>query len=91
MTNARDEGTLIGVMDINGNEIKNGDRIRVQHINYKDSSRERVDEEFIAKVFYHESGAVFLYAQENVPKVFQDDCIYHFNHRSSKFEILEAD
>ena len=87
MARADDKGILIGILDIHGNEIGNGDRIRVQHINYKDTPRERIDDEFIAKVFYHGFTAAFLYKRENVPEPHHT---YNFNHRSSRFEILES-
>lgn len=90
MTRAADNGVLIGICDIHGNEIGSGNRIRVQHITYKDTPREHVDEEFIARVSYHISRAAFLYTQEDVPEEDQDDHTYHFNHRSSRFEILES-
>lgn len=82
---ANEKGTLIGILDINGKEIKNGDRIKVQHVNYIDTPKEKIKEEFTARVFYHEFSATYKYSQLENSK----DGGYIFNHRSSKFEVLE--
>jgi hypothetical protein len=88
MAKASDAGTLIGILDQNGKEIANGDRINVQHVNYMGTPKEEMVEEFTAEVFYHNSSAAFLYAKEGV--FFEgEDNSYYFNHRSSRFEILE--
>ena len=89
MTNARDEGTLIGVMDINGKEIANGDRIHVLHVMYPDTPREAVEDAFNARVFYHSFMAAFLYMREGVAPEDEDHNTHHFNSTSSKYEILK--
>ncbi len=91
MKRASDEGVLIGILDMHGNEIVNGDRIRVEHVNYKGHpEKERVDENFIARVFYHKFRAAFLYTKEGVSPKDIGSNTYHFNHRSSRFEILDG-
>ena len=89
MSRASDKGTLIEVFDIKGKSIKNGDLIKVQHVNYAGTGKEYVDEEFTARVFYHGFRAAFMYVREGVKPGDEDDSTYHFNHRSSRFEILE--
>lgn len=79
------EKVEIGINDVSGRAIKNGDRLRVRHINYKGTDKEFVDEEFIARVAYSEFQAMFQYYPEN------DDEHegYVFNHRISEFEIID--
>ena len=81
-----EDGTEIGIADINGKPIRNGDRIRVKHINYKGTDKEVVDEEFTAKVEYHAFQAMFLYFPEKSRKDGHEG--YIFNHRSGTFEVL---
>ena len=45
MARAIDKGTLIGVLDIHGREIANGDRIRVQYVNHKETPKEEIVKE----------------------------------------------
>lgn len=88
MARASDIGVFIGVKDIHGGEIRNGDRIRVQHVSYEGTKSESIDEEFNARVFYHDFIAAFLYTREGVSPEDEDANTYHFNHRSSRYEIL---
>jgi hypothetical protein len=90
MTNAGDKGTLIGILDIHGKEIANGDRIRVKHVNYKDTKREEVVKEFVAEVFYDSAIAAFLYMREEFSSE-DEDPTHHFNPTNSRYEILEEE
>jgi len=81
-----ENGTEIGISDIKGRPIRNGDRINVKHINYMGTSHETVAEEFIAKVEYHAFQAMFKYYPEGPDN--DDHEGYIFNHRSSTFEVL---
>ena len=40
-------GNSAGIKDISGRDIREGDRIRVKHINYMKTEKEYVDEDFI--------------------------------------------
>ena len=88
---ANEKGTLIGILDIHGKEIKNGDIIKVKHINYKGTPKEEVAEEFIARVFYHEFQATYRYKPGGIQDAEDtEDASYIFNHRSSSFEIIQS-
>jgi len=78
-------GIEIGIKDVHGREIRNGDKIRVQHVNYLGTEREKVDEEFAARVFYNSFQAMYQYLKENSGP---DDEAFVFNHRSSRFEVV---
>jgi len=88
MASAGDKGTLIGVMDINGKEIANGDRIHVLHVRRPDTPQESVEAEFDARVSYHSFKAAFFYTREGVAPEDEDHNSYHFNSTSSRYEIL---
>jgi len=89
MASASDIGTLIGILDIHGNEIANGDRIHVLHVRKPDTPQESVEDEFDARVSYHSFGAAFFYTREGVAPEDVDHNSYHFNSTSSKYEVLE--
>lgn len=80
---ANERGTHIGILDINGKEIKNGDRIKVQHVNYPGTDKEEIKDEFTARVLYREFQAMYQYSPDG-----DSEEEYIFNHRSSRFEIL---
>ena len=89
MERAIKQGTLIGILDINGKEIANGDELRVQHVNNMGTPKEWIDEEFSARVFYNRFNAMFMYRKEDLLKEEEEsNDSYTFNHRSSRFEIL---
>ena len=90
MTNVIDIGTLTGIKDVDGKDIRNGDRIRVQHLAYSGTHREFIEEKFTARVFYDEDKSSFLYIKEGVEREEEDenDNVYRFDQRNSRFEIV---
>ena len=85
---AIDGRTLIGVLANDGRGIINGDRITVQYIDNIDTPRERVVEEFTAKVFYDSVYATFFHLREEPPAHY-DDRVGFFNERAMRFIILD--
>ena len=86
----RFEGTITGVRDIHGQDIKEGSRIKVEHVNYIGTDKEDVNERFEAKVIYDAFNAMYRYYRVDAKEGDEDyDYGFVFNHRSSRFEIIE--
>ena len=85
-SDTRFRGVEIGIKDIHENEIKEGDRIRVEHVNYMGTGNECVEESFEADVMYNAFQAMFVYI--SVGQDEYEERLYTFNHRSSRFEIV---
>ena len=77
----------IGIVDINDRNIKCGDGLRVEHVNYMGTDKEYVDEKFEAEVRHIPFQAMYRYFP--VDDSSHEHEGYIFNHRSSRFEIID--
>lgn len=81
------KGVKIGIKDVNGTPIKNGDNVLVEFVNYMDSDKKYVDESFQARIFYHEHYCSFMFyplieTYETPPTG------YTIGHRSMRFTVM---
>ena len=54
------KGTKIGIDDVNGTPIKNGDKVTVEFVNYMDTKKEYVDDVFNGEIFYNSFNCMFM-------------------------------
>lgn len=89
MARAGDKGTSIEVLAIDGREILLGDRITVRYVENIDTPREKVVEEFTARVLYNSTRTTYFYAREERISAHYEKNIGFFGTRGLKFKILD--
>jgi hypothetical protein len=80
------KGIKIGINDINGTPIKNGDLISVEFVNQMNSEKEYVDDKFEGEVVYNPFNCMFMIDKVGSNSESWDDC-YIINHRSMRIKI----
>ena len=80
------KGIKIGINDINGTPIKNGDLISVEFVNHINSEKEYVDDKFEGEVVYNPFNCMFMIDKVGSNSESWSDC-YVINHRSMRIKI----
>ena len=80
------KGIKIGINDVNGTPIKNGDLVSVEFVNYMGSEKEYVDDKFDGEVVYNPFNCMFMIHKVGSNSESWNDC-YTINHRSMRIKI----
>jgi hypothetical protein len=80
------KGIKIGINDVNGTPIKNGDLIFVEFVNYMGSEKEYVDDNFEGEIVYNPFNCMFMIDKVGSNSESWNDC-YVINHRSMRIKI----
>jgi hypothetical protein len=80
------KGIKIGINDVNGTPIKNGDLIFVEFVNRMGSEKEYVDDKFEGEIVYNPFNCMFMINKVASNSESWDDC-YVINHRSMRIKI----
>jgi hypothetical protein len=80
------KGIKIGINDINGTPIKNGDLVSVEFVNHKGNEKEYVDDKFEGEIVYNPFNCMFMIDKVGSNSESWNDC-YVINHRSMRIKI----
>lgn len=81
-----EKGIEIGIKDFNGNPIKNGDLVTVEFVNYMNTDKEYIIDNFDGEIVYNPFNCMFMIDRLDKESDSWNEC-FIINHRSMRIKI----